>query len=45
MKTLAALVILMCIGLSGCGQKGPLYLPQSEQPVPEQSVEETSTQQ
>ncbi len=40
-------VLLMCLLLSGCGQKGPLYLPepkQATQPVeplqPEQPAEE-----
>lgn len=39
MKTLAALM-LMAIGLSGCGQTGPLYLPESEPSVPDQSASE-----
>lgn len=41
-------VLLMCLLLSGCGQKGPLYLPepkQATQPVeplqPEQPAEST----
>ena len=25
-------VLLMCLLLSGCGQKGPLYLPEPKQP-------------
>ena len=38
-------VLLMCLLLSGCGQKGPLYLPEATQPVeplqPEQPAEST----
>lgn len=32
MKLLATGLILICLGLVGCGQKGPLYLPQPETP-------------
>jgi len=39
MKTLAALM-LIAVGLSGCGQTGPLYLPVSEQSGSEQSASE-----
>jgi len=34
-------VLLMCLLLSGCGQKGPLYLPEPKQATqPEQPAEE-----
>lgn len=42
MKTLAALM-LIAVGLSGCGQTGPLYLPKPEQPTLEQPAPEQST--
>ena len=29
---LVLMILLLGFGLSGCGQKGPLYLPQSQQP-------------
>lgn len=35
MKITPALLLLVCLWLSGCGQKGPLYLPQPEQPPAE----------
>ena len=33
LKTIAgvSLILLFAIGISACGQKGPLYLPDSEQ--------------
>jgi len=34
MKT-AVVLILLCLGLGACGQKGPLYLPQPTKPQPE----------
>jgi len=37
MKYVTAMLILVCIGLIGCGQKGPLYLPQPDQPKEERS--------
>ena len=39
MKTLSALLLLACLWLSGCGQTGPLYLPEQEQPQPEAPAE------
>ncbi|WP_197085555.1 lipoprotein [Cellvibrio sp. pealriver] len=40
MKITAA-CLLFCIGLGGCGQKGPLYLPQPAKPQPEVSQPDT----
>ena len=34
MKTVVVLMLL-CLSLGACGQKGPLYLPQPAQPQPE----------
>jgi predicted small lipoprotein YifL len=34
MKT-AVVLMLLCLGLGACGQKGPLYLPQPAKPQPE----------
>ena len=34
-----ALCSLLTLGLAGCGQKGPLYLPQDGKPVESQSAE------
>ncbi len=36
MKSLL-LLIALCALLQACGQKGPLYLPQPDQPAPEQT--------
>ncbi len=33
-RTLLLGMIAATFGLAGCGQKGPLYLPQPEQPAP-----------
>ncbi|CAM3527405.1 MULTISPECIES: LPS translocon maturation chaperone LptM [Halomonadaceae] len=43
MKTLALMVLLVAslAGLAGCGQKGPLYLP-DDAPAIEQSDEQPS---
>jgi predicted small lipoprotein YifL len=35
MKIFAALLVFSCLALTGCGQTGPLYLPQPEQPAEE----------
>lgn len=42
MKIHAALLVLLVSGFGpgGCGQTGPLYLPESRQPLPEQSTPE-----
>jgi predicted small lipoprotein YifL len=32
------LLLLLCGVMLGCGQKGPLYLPQSDKPAPEHSA-------
>lgn len=34
MKT-AVVLMLLCLGLGACGQKGPLFLPQPAKPQPE----------
>ncbi|HSC66877.1 MAG TPA: lipoprotein [Cellvibrio sp.] len=34
MKTAVALMLL-CLGLGACGQKGPLFIPQPAKPQPE----------
>ncbi|HTF86540.1 MAG TPA: lipoprotein [Cellvibrio sp.] len=39
MKSLSALLLFACLWLSGCGQTGPLYLPEKEQPQPEAPAE------
>lgn len=46
---IAAVLMLLCLSLGACGQKGPLYLPQSAKPLPgasapkaEQSTSESS---
>ncbi len=31
---IAVVLILLCLGLGACGQKGPLYLPQPAKPQP-----------
>jgi len=36
----AILLLCVCASLSACGQKGPLYLPQSDKPAPEKAVPE-----
>lgn len=36
MKT-AVVLMLLCLGLGACGQKGPLYLPQPAKPQPEKT--------
>ena len=32
---IAATLIVLCLSLIACGQKGPLYLPQQNKPQPE----------
>lgn len=32
---IAVVLMLLCLGLGACGQKGPLYLPQPSKPQPE----------
>lgn len=32
---IAVVLVLLCLGLGACGQKGPLYLPQPNKPQPE----------
>lgn len=39
MKSLPALLLAACLWLSGCGQTGPLYLPEPAQPQPEAPAE------
>jgi predicted small lipoprotein YifL len=34
---IAVLLVLLCLGLGACGQKGPLYLPQPNKPLPTDS--------
>lgn len=36
------LALSLALGLAACGQKGPLYLPEPEQPVPAAAEEEDS---
>ncbi len=40
MKTRLLLLLALCV-LAGCGQKGPLYLPQPEQPAEESAPAES----
>lgn len=42
MKYTLALLVLACLWLGGCGQTGPLYLPQDEQPTAEAPAEPQS---
>jgi predicted small lipoprotein YifL len=45
MKYLPALLVLACLWLTACGQTGPLYLPDAEQPAAEAPAgEDTSDQ-
>lgn len=37
---IAAVLMLLCLSLGACGQKGPLYLPQSANPQPEVSAQQ-----
>ncbi|HCO56960.1 MAG: lipoprotein [Proteobacteria bacterium] len=30
----AGFILSLCLGLAGCGQKGPLYMPSPEFPAP-----------
>lgn len=39
MKYSAAFLVLACLWLGGCGQTGPLYLPQGENPATEAAAE------
>lgn len=32
---IAVVLVLLCLSLGACGQKGPLYLPQPNKPQPE----------
>lgn len=32
---IAVVLMLLCLSLGACGQKGPLYLPQPNKPQPE----------
>ena len=41
MKSLL-LLLALCALLQACGQKGPLYLPQPDQPAPELSDQENT---
>ncbi|MEN0036006.1 MAG: lipoprotein [Cellvibrio sp.] len=43
MKT-AVVLMLLCLGLGACGQKGPLYLPQPVKPQPEKTEAPRSQQ-
>ncbi|GAL23356.1 LPS translocon maturation chaperone LptM [Vibrio maritimus] len=36
-KTITAIFMLVVVGLAGCGQMGPLYLPAEEAPANEQA--------
>ncbi|MBE8716068.1 LPS translocon maturation chaperone LptM [Cellvibrio polysaccharolyticus] len=38
MKYLVAMLLIFSMCLTACGQKGPLYLPQPEQPTEESST-------
>ncbi|MDO5531271.1 lipoprotein [Sutterella sp.] len=37
---LAGIAAVMCLGLSGCGLKGPLYMP--DEPAPVSAPQQTS---
>lgn len=37
---LCGILLLSCLGVAGCGQKGPLYLPQQDSPNQEEPAEE-----
>lgn len=37
MKT-AVILLSLCVCLCACGQKGPLYIPQSDKPTEEESA-------
>ncbi|MDR7088376.1 MULTISPECIES: LPS translocon maturation chaperone LptM [Cellvibrio] len=38
---IAVVLMLLCLGLGACGQKGPLYLPQPNKPQPEAPAPQT----
>ncbi len=37
--TLTAAVLTLALALAGCGQKGPLYLPQPDAPASEEAAQ------
>ena len=42
---IAVVLMLLCLSLGACGQKGPLYLPQPTKPQPEASAPQTEPMQ
>jgi len=45
MKYLPALLVLACLWLAACGQTGPLYLPDADQPTAEAPAGEDASNQ
>lgn len=42
---ISVLLILLCLSLGACGQKGPLYLPPTSKPQPEVSAPQSAPKQ
>lgn len=40
-----SLILLLCLGLSACGQKGDLYLPDEEQTPQQEQQQPAATEQ